>query len=199
MRTDLRLMPALRRGLFVFLNLAACLGILAGIMWPIEDLLADRDRRIAEQRTLVARLAAVAAQAPAIRERSEQTKSLADRPEFLHGPNDGVIAANLQSRLTGMTQSAGSRVRSIRALQPSTRDGVPYLGAHIDMSGPLLALQRAIYAIESATPYLFVVGAVIKPSTQTALQRPGAPNATEQPVFDAELDIVGALPPEARH
>lgn len=197
MRTDLRLTPALRRGLFVFLNLAACLGVLAGVVWPIEDLLGDRDRRIAEQRTLVARLAAVAAQAPAIHKRSEQTKSLGDRPEFLHGPNDGVIAANLQSRLTTMTQSAGSRVRSIRALQPSTRDGIRYLGAHIDLSGQLQTLQRTIYSIESATPYLFVIGAVIKPSTQAGLQRPGMP-MSEQPIFDAELDIVGALPPEAR-
>ena len=196
---DFRATPGLRRGFFVLVNVAACLAVLTGMVWPFEDLVADRDRRIADQQTLVARLGAVVAQAPAIRKRIEQAKSLTDRPEFLQGPNDGVIVANLQSQLTAMTQGAGGRVRSIRALQPSRRGGIRYLGAHIDMSGPLQAVERTIYSIESATPYLFIVAAVVKPSPQPSVLRQGTPNNVEQPVFDAEFDIVGALQPEARN
>ena len=110
-----------------------------------------------------------------------------------------MIVANLQNQLTAMTQGAGGRVRSIRALQPSRRGGIRYLGAHIDMSGPLQAVERTIYSIESAKPYLFIVAAVIKPSPQPSVLRQGTPNNAEQPVFDAEFDIVGALQPEARN
>jgi hypothetical protein len=196
MTTDFRLTPRLRSGFFVLVNVAVCLAVLTGMVWPFEDLLADRDQRIADQQTLVARLGAVVAHAPAIRKRIEQTKSLTDCPEFLHGPNDGVIVANLQSQLTALTQGAGGRVRSIRAVQPSKRGGVRYLGAHIDMSGPLRAVEGTIYSIESATPYLFIVAAVIKPSPQASALRQGTPSNAEQPVFDAELDVVGALQAE---
>jgi hypothetical protein len=188
-----------RRGLFVVVNIIAFLAVFVAIISPIGTFLIDRDRQIAEQQSRVARLQGITAQASSVRMLIDKADTTKDHAEFLHGPNDNVILANLQTQLTAMTQAAGGRVRSIRALQPTSRDGVRYLGAHVDLSGSLQAVRGTVYSIETATPYLLVVGAVIKSSPQANVVYTGTINSAAQPMFDAEFDVVGAVEAEARH
>ncbi len=185
----------LRHGIFVVLNLAAIVIAFELLIVPIRALLSERDAEIARQRQLLARLSAMAAQAPTIEKLVEQGKSTKDRPEFLRGPNQSVITADLQSRLSAMIQSAGGHVRSIRGLPPKTVDGLTLVGAQVELSGPLRAVQQTVYAIEASTPFLFIMGAAIKPSMQVGFQGNRANTAAAQ-TLDARLDVVGALQPE---
>jgi hypothetical protein len=97
-----------------------------------------------------------------------------------------------------MTQSTGAHVRSIRSLPPQTVDGVTYVGAQVELSGPLRAIQQTVHAIESSTPFLFIVAAAIKPSPQANFAGAGTGIRAEL-TLDARLDVVGALQPEERN
>jgi hypothetical protein len=198
MRTALRENHWLRHAVFIAVNLAMVLVVIELLVLPAVALLSARDEEIAQQRQLLARLTAMAAQAATVQQLAAQGDATKDRPEFLRGPNQSVITADLQGRLSRMTQSAGAHVRSIRSLPPQTIDGITYVGAQVELSGPLGAVQQTVHAIETSTPYLFVIAAAIKPSPQAAFAGSGISTAGV-PALDARLDVVGALQPEERN
>jgi general secretion pathway protein M len=109
--------------------------------------------------------------------------------EFLAGPNENVISADLQTRLKAIAVSAGARSRAVQALPLKTNNQIRYSGSRIEIFGSLQSIHRAIYAIESAKPYLFITGAVIK--VMPPASRQGVP---EEPIIQAQLDIFGEFP-----
>ncbi len=179
----------LRSLLFASANLAAASAVALLVVMPIYGGFADRDEQIAVQRVTLARLQAIAAQESAVQTASK-THSAADAGAFLPGKNEGVINADLQTRLKGTIEQAGARQRSVRVLPGQTVDQVRYIGSRIEIYGSLPAIQRAIHAVEAAKPHLFVTGAVLKPVLST-----GKP--AEEPIVEAQLDIFGATRIEA--
>jgi general secretion pathway protein M len=177
--------PALRRLLFLLGNLTAGFAIMLTCVIPVRDFLADRDREIQQQRTTFARLQAVAA-------REAGTPALA-KGEFLTGKADGIINADLQTRLKGMVEVTGARLRSVRNLQPKADAQVRYIGSHVEVLGSMAAIHRAIHAIESAKPYLFVTSATIR--LAPPMGQAGAP---QEPLLEVQLDVFGAVRTEAR-
>ncbi|HEY7550093.1 MAG TPA: type II secretion system protein GspM [Hyphomicrobiaceae bacterium] len=178
--------PLPRRLLFLLGNLAAGLAIMYACVVPVSGLLADRDREIARQRLILARLQAVAA-----RETSAQPaakRAPVGGAEFLTGKADGAIGAELQTRLKGMVEAAGARLRSIRNLPPKSEGQIRYLGSHVEAFGTLAAIQRAVHAMESARPYLFVTGATLRHTAPV-----GPAGASQEPVIEAQFDVVGAM------
>jgi hypothetical protein len=178
--------PWLRRSTFLAANAGVALAIVLLAVQPVRDLLAARGLEIAEQRATLSRFRALAAQEAAVDAASKQAP--ADSGEYLAGPNEGVINADLQTRLKGLVEPAGARVRAVRILAPVSADGIRYLGSRIEIFGTLAALHRAIAAIEAGKPFLFVRGAVIKPAAAS-----GVPNPAQEPLFDAQLDVFGAV------
>jgi hypothetical protein len=154
-------------------------------------LLGDRDREIAGQRMVRARLQAVASRDSAVRSQAAQTALGED--EFLSGSTDGAVGADLQARLKGMVEAAGAKLRSVRSLQPKTDAQMKYIGTHIEFFGPIAAIHRATYAIESARPYLLVAAATIRPAPP--IVRAGIP---QEPVVEAQFDVFGVVRIEAR-
>jgi hypothetical protein len=105
-----------------------------------------------------------------------------DRGEFLAGANDGVVGADLQTRLKAITEAGGARLHLVQTL-PSVRTGtIKYIGARIELVGTLATIHRAIYAVESEKPYLFITAATLKISSTNG-----------EPILSAQLDIIGAL------
>ncbi|MGA2129856.1 MAG: type II secretion system protein GspM [Xanthobacteraceae bacterium] len=180
-----------RRIIFVAGNLAAAAAFVCLVVWPILDLLAERDAAIVEQRGALARLQGVIAEEARIATIARETD--AQVQDFLSGTNEGVIIADLQTRLKSIAEGSGARLRSVQALPPVSREQTRYVGSRLEISGPIGAIHRAVHAVESARPWLFVSAGSIKPSP--AASHAGA--ATE-PVIDAQLDIFGALPTEGR-
>jgi hypothetical protein len=88
-----------------------------------------------------------------------------------------------------LSEASGARLRSVQGL-PGEADGrLAYIGARLDIFGPIQAVQRAINAIEEAKPFFFVTNAIIKRSMQSAL--PG--NEAAEPVIDAQVDVFAAF------
>ncbi|CCD93738.1 exported hypothetical protein [Bradyrhizobium sp. ORS 375] len=176
-----------RPSLFVLANLAV-LGLLAwACVMPVVAVFAERDARIQDQQRLLARLKAVAAQAPRIEALASETETQFQSGEFLAGANDNVIAADLQTRLKAILGNAGAQARAVQSLPGRTVDQIRYSGVRLDCSGPLPAMMRVVHAIESAKPYLFVSSASLK--SGAALRQ----GQIEEPVLQAQLDVYGAV------
>jgi general secretion pathway protein M len=183
--------PLLRRSAFVAGNLAAAFVAAVLLVMPVQAFFADRDAKIASQRTVLVRFNAVAAQQPRV-EAAVHADAQIEHGEFLGGTNEGVIVADLQTRLKAVAEAAGARLRSVQSLPPKTREEVRYVGARLDVYGPLAAIQRTLHAVETGKPYLFVDAAVIRAAPPVNAQ--ALPNATTpEPVIDAQFDVFGAV------
>jgi general secretion pathway protein M len=182
-----------RRALFIIGNLAACAGVVLVLVVPILTFFADRDERILVQARGLARLSAIAEQASNVQSIIADTSGQMRSDEFLTGPSENVISANLQARLKGITEAAGAHSRAVQALPLKTSDQIRYSGSRIEIFGSLPSIQRAIHAIESAKPYLFITGATLRAPPPATRQ--GMP---EEPIIQAQLDIFGALQVDGR-
>lgn len=176
------------RTLFVAGNLAACAVVICALVLPVTAFFADRDDRILEKMKVLARLKAIAAQETNVQSILSDADTQMRDGEFLNGPNENVISAELQARLKAVAESSGARSRAVQALPPRTIDQIRYSGSRIEIFGSIQSIHRAVYAIESAKPYLFTAGAVIK--VQTPVTRQGV---AEEPVIQAQLDVFGAI------
>ena len=176
-----------RRILFVLGNFLACGLIVGCLIMPIISFFAERENRIAEQLKRLARLEAVVAQAATVQSSVSDTSAQMRGGEFLTGPSENVISADMQTRLRGIVEPAGARSRAAQALPLKTINQIKYSGSRIEIFGPLPSIHRAVHAIESAKPYLFINGATFKISPAS---RQGAP---EEPIVQAQLDIFGAI------
>jgi general secretion pathway protein M len=183
--------PWARRAVFLVPHVVVCLVIMDIVMSPIQALFADLDAQIVEQQALLARFNAFIAQDGSIQALERQRGGLEQYEEFLKGQNEGAIAADLQTRLKAIVDRAGCKLRSVQSLPTKLEDQMRYIGARIEMNGSLQAIQKALYAIETGKPYLFVTGAVLKPSTPI-----GGTDAVLEPTIEALLEILGAEPTE---
>jgi general secretion pathway protein M len=177
-----------RQVFFVLGNLAMGALVVGALVLPIFAFFEDRDSRIADQLKVLARLTAIAAQVENVKSIASDTSAQMRGGEFLAGPNENVISADLQTRLKAITEAAGARSRAVQALPLKTSDQIRYSGSRIEIFGSLQAIHRAIYAIESAKPYLFITGGAIK--VQPSASRQGV---SEEPIIQAQLDIFGAI------
>jgi hypothetical protein len=182
----------LRRLTFAVAHLAVGFAALNLVIQPIHGFFADRDGEISNQRELLARLSAIANQESAVRELARQTEANSDPAEFLRGANEGVVSADLQTQLKALVQASNARLRSVRALSPRTDGDVKFIGAQIDVSGTHRAIFQTINAIETAKPYLVMVGATIKPTSQMIAQSANG-RISEEPTIDAQFDIIGVV------
>jgi hypothetical protein len=176
-----------RRALFVLGNVAICVAIVGFVVLPVYALFADRENRIEEQRKVLTRLAAIAAQAATVQSIASDTKAQMQGGEFLVGPNENVVNADLQTKLKAMAEPGGAKLRAVQALPIKTIDQVRYSGSRIEIFGSLQSIVKAVHAIESSKPYLFITGATLKSPP------PPRQGVSEEPVVQAQLDIFGAM------
>jgi general secretion pathway protein M len=179
-----------RQAFFVLGNLAMVALIVSALVMPTLAFFEDRDIRIADQLKVLARLTAVVEQDANVKSIVSDTSAQMRGGEFLAGPNENVISADLQTRLKAITEASGARSRAVQALPLKTSDQIRYSGSRIEIFGPLQSIHRAVHAIESAKPYLFITGASIKGMPSASRQ-----GISEEPVIQAQLDVFGAIQP----
>jgi len=177
-----------RRAVFVLVNLAICFLVLGVVILPATAFFAERDSRITGQRKVLARISAIAAQSANIQSIVSDTNTQLRGGEFLTGPNENVISADLQTRLKATIEASGARSRAAQALPVKTSDQIRYSGSRIEIVGTLQSIHRAIYAIENAKPYLFISGATIRIAPSLGKQ-----GVSEEPSIQAQLDVFGAI------
>jgi general secretion pathway protein M len=107
--------------------------------------------------------------------------------QFHPGESELVAQAAPQTTMTGLAQSSGVRIRSARKLSEQDHAPLKLTGLGVNLTTDIEGLQRLLYAIETARPYLFVEAADISPLG-------GAdPAAGGPPLLEVRLNIFAAL------
>src|SRR5258707_1673485 len=137
------------------------LGLLAAVLWmgvvdPIKRRYDENDQAITDGIRLLAGFKSVIAQGR--QAGSEPNASALERyhGDFLAGPEDAIIVADLQTRLRSLITARNAELSSARALQPKSRDGLEYLGLALQIRAEMKSIQEVLHAIETGTPLLFV-------------------------------------------
>lgn len=171
------------------LAVAILLVLAALLAWPAGAVLlsyAAGAGSIAESQRVLARLAAVAAQAEPVERWAAALAANVGEGAFLAGESPSLVAAELQSRVSAIAAENGAMVTSFRALEPQAKDQIIELAVEVDLYGTLGSLRASLQQIESAPPLLFVERAFFR-----AEQRGG--DAVGEPMLNLQLEVHGFL------
>jgi len=186
--SDLRRNLHVRRALFFGGNLVALLVVYLLLVAPILGHLADRAEEISQRRTTLARYEFVSRQEEAVKAFARQVAESNARGELIGGESAGIVNANLQARLKALAEEANVTVRSLQMLPPKTLRGSTLVGARLDVSAPIEAMQKLARALEGETPLLFVTAATMRGQTAFwGLAQVGQPEGT----LEAQIDVYG--------
>jgi len=177
---------------FLAINALMLACLYFGVIAPIAAALADGEAALAERRETLARTRAVTSQATQIADYAKRVAQDNARGELLAGDNDGLVAANLQSKLKAAADEAKVNVRSLQMLPSKNLDGSALTGARLDVAGPLPAMHALATALEAATPLLLITDADLRREASAW----GAPDDRDA-VIAAQFDVFGAAKPRA--
>jgi hypothetical protein len=178
---------------FLAVNALILALIYFGVIAPIASALADGETALAERRETLARYRAVASQAKLIADYARRVETDNARGEFLEGDNDGLVAANLQSKLKAAADEAKVNVRSLQMLPSKTQEGSTLTGARLDVAGTLPAIHALARALETAMPVLLITDADLRRESSVW----GAPDDSNAQI-SAQFDVFGAAKPRVR-
>lgn len=157
------------------------------VSFIIRGALEERDADIVTKREMLARLTAVVALEADVQKTARQLDD--NQQEFLSGSNEGVIAADLQTRLKSIAEHNGTRIHTIQGQPAQPGEMVQYIGVQLFLVGKLQNIHHTIYEIENSKPYLFVTSASVKLAASSAQA-----SVSEEPTIEARLDVFGVMP-----
>jgi len=185
------------------------LGLLAAMLWmcvvdPIKRRYDENDQAITDGIHLLAGFKSVIAQGRQARSELRASDLERYRGDFLAGPEDAIIVADLQTRLRSLITARNAELSSARALAPKSRDGLEYLGLALQIRAEMKNIQEVLHAIETGTPLLFVERADLRLDERgTAVGRARnmesvAPMTLEIAVYGAKWPSLAPTPGEAK-
>jgi general secretion pathway protein M len=180
-----------RRAIFIGANAVFFSLVYAGLIAPIQGLIAGGADAVTERQAALARYEVVAGQEDAVREYVRQVKDSNARGELFEGASEGIVNANLQARLKASAENAGTSVRSIQALPVKTIRGAALIGARIEVSGTLKAVHTLVRAIEHETPLLVIASATMR--QQVVFWQSGDKGHEG---IEAQFDVYGGASPK---
>ena len=137
------------------------LGLLVAVVWmgavdPIKRRYDENDQAIADGIRLLAGFKSVTVQGRQAGSQLSASDLERYRGDFLAGPEDAIIVADLQTRLRSLITARNAELSSARALQPKSRDGLEHLGLALQIRAEMKSIHEVLHAIETGTPLLFV-------------------------------------------
>ena len=161
-------------GIAVLLLAALWLGVLA----PLLDLHAAREGRLATQRVLATRMAALAEALPGLRREAEAGGGAP--PALLEGGSDSVAGAALQGQVQEMAARAGVSLGSAELLPAELAGRYRRISLRLAVGGSWGGLVGLLQALEGATPRMLVDELQVRdaPSIAPGAGRPVAAGLT---------------------
>ena len=139
---------------FLAFNVLVVLFIVVFLLAPVLAHFAGRSEEISESAAQLAHFRKIAHSAG-----PQQGKSSRDGNPFLPGSEERVVSADLQASLKTIAANAGVSLLGIRGLQAIRSRQLRMVAVNVELEGSLPAVRDMIVAIESQTPFLFVVAA----------------------------------------
>ncbi|HUH83100.1 MAG TPA: type II secretion system protein GspM [Stellaceae bacterium] len=181
-------------------RLAAVLILLGGIgllylalVQPLLDDYLDTQDAIADARASLARYRGVAADLP---ERQQELARLRQRQAtsegFLQGPNDALVAAQIQNRVKALVEAAHGELKSTQVLPAQDEGKYRRLTIRAQMTLDIAAAQRVLYGVETASPLLFLDNVDLRAHMidRRRLRGGNPPNDND---LDVRIDVFGYM------
>lgn len=106
-----------------------------------------------------------------------------------------LAAANLQERVKSVVGKAGGSLTSTQVLEPEPLGDFERISVNVRMTGPTPALQKSLYALESAFP-LLVIDDLLVVSRRAARRKRGQ-KVVQQDRLDVRYRVIGFYDPQA--
>ena len=152
-------LPTGRRGQALALGLAL---LVIAVIWlgavaPALDWYGARADQLSRQQTLAARMASIAATAPALQRLVARMDSAAPGPRtMLEGATDAVAGAALQQAVQDMAARTGATVTSAEVLPAETAGSYRRIRLHVTATGPWPGIVALFGAVAEAVPHMLV-------------------------------------------
>jgi general secretion pathway protein M len=184
------LSPPLRRLLAVALLIAVASLIWSALISPVATDYTEAQATIERMQSALDRKPAAEREIALLRtELADLKRRQLSDAGFIEGANESIAAAQLQSRVKTAVDSVKGELRSTQSL-PARDDG-KY--RRITVRGQVLlttaGLQRVLYDLENAWPYLFLDNVEIK-AQPFARDRDVAP---QDPTLEIRFDVSGLM------
>ena len=172
------------------------LGLLAAVVWigtvdPITSRYYENDQAITDGIRLLAGFKSVIAQGGQGGAQLTASDLERYRGDFLTGPEDSIILADLQTRLRSLITARHAELSTARALPVKSRDGLEYLGLALQIRAEMKSIQEVLHAIETERPLLFVERADLRLDERGAAAAL-ARNAESVAPMTVEIAVYGA-------
>ena len=151
-------LPTGRQGQVLALALTA---VVLGTAWlgavmPLLDWYADRSVYLAQQRVLGARMAIVAATAPALQQQLTDAGASVPPSAVFEGATDAIAGASLQQTVQDLAARAGATVLSAEMLPTAAAGAYQRIGIHVQISASWPVLVPLLDSILAGTPRMAV-------------------------------------------
>ncbi|MBL8510096.1 MAG: hypothetical protein JNM52_00495 [Betaproteobacteria bacterium] len=177
---NLRPLALLILGLLIALILAA----LAVPAWLAHQHYDDHLEKMARQ---LKGYAALNQSRPLLQQSLETLKARNPQKLYLKGTTPALMSAELQDMAKSIIESSGGRILSVQNLPNKEDNGHKQVGATLQTSISTPNLRRALYALETNTPYLFVENITVRSQVGPGFK---PPPGFEQELF-VQLDVIG--------
>lgn len=183
------LRPPFRRMLAVTLLATLLLAGWRLAVEPVWSAYAEGNRRIEDARRLFARYQAAAAERAALEEAvHEMRRRAAGHRVLFDAANEGLAAADLQTRIKALVERNGGELKSLQVLPAQAEAGLRRVGVRAILAADMTGLRSLLHAIEAGRPFLFVDSLDVRPRSPRA---PG--DGPEQGRLDVRLDLHGYI------
>ena len=144
----------------------------------------------------VVRFEAIARQQAAVENELSRLEDALDLGALtFHAGSATLAAANLQERVKSMVEKAGGSLTSTQVLEPESFGDFERVSVNVRMTGATPALQKSLYALESALP-LLVIEDLLVVSRRAARRRKGKA-VVQQDRLDVRYRVIGFYDPRA--
>ncbi len=160
-------LPTGRRGQALAVAILLLVLALAGFgaVAPVIGWYQDRQERLQDRRVIAARMAALAATAPALQRAVEAAGAEGPgRRATFDASSDAVAGAALQQRVQDLVTQAGATMASAEALQSETAGPFRRIGVRVTVSGTWPVLVSLLAAIDEAAPRMLVGNLQLQPT-----------------------------------
>lgn len=170
-----------------------------GVVGPLLDVYGERADRLTQRLRVAQRMAQVAADLPALKDRASAVIKAGPPPmQTLDGASDAVAAAALQNRVQDMATTAGARLTSVEILEAGAAGDYRRIGLKLSLSAPWPVLVGLLQAIEQSSLPMVIDGLQIRAASNAAANaKDGDPRPLDASfTVTAFRILVPSTPPE---
>jgi general secretion pathway protein M len=179
--------PGQSRLLAVALLLLVLAAAAAAVAIPVMQLHARYQAAIDQRVDRLSREQRIISMAPELQKQMIALQRLNPGRFYLRNTNPVLAAAEIQENAKHLIDANGGKLLSMNILPPQEEGQLVRVGVNVQLTVGLDGLEKLLYGLETATPYLFINNLSIR-----AINAYMPPNAPPQPLqLQVQFDLTG--------